>query len=625
MNFDRDNPDYTGTFLGRKYNVLSHLGTGGFGAVFRAEQKDDRGRTIRDVALKIFTCDPNDRAAISKRFDDFSKDMSPLVHLEDEKAVVAFYTHERYDVLVSSNGEVYTTTPSGSADTILVERLAFVLVLEYADGGHVGARYRNDKIVNAQDATYLDHLIDICCALRAAHNAGIIHRDIKLSNLLYSRRLDQMKLADFGIATYLGDLQSLAGGLAGTPPYMAPELFGGGCGDAKSDIYALGHALYELFTGERAFVVQIERNDPQRNMASILAAYEALHSEAPRPDAVVKVPELISVNLSATISLMMDPNPKRRPDLDTVIEALKKERELRFPTDPRGVVRPEGRPSDLPSRSVYLSDFCVNPQFRQNALNETLFLIAVNLENRTRKTMADYFSLLDRFFPRTYSTYQVFGPHDFLIRVWADPTRPFVQGFCESMIQYVLDGKRSKLQVMACDEVNYLAGDSARGSINGDITIAKVHLNNSQSDETEIRAPAYRWLKNHGIFVCPRPCQDGLIKCFCLVASPDQSHDSLCGQYLRLIDAIRRSYQHCRRDCVSVYKKRFSPVTGLTVDSRLENMSPQFVVEYTVSRYKDAVSIPSVISDHLGDLGLRTATLLATGQLVVDSDRVAPQ
>lgn len=631
MPFDIDSPDYTGTFLARKYSVLSHLGTGGFGSVFKAEQKDARGKTIRVVALKILTADSNDRSAIAKRFDEFWTDMRPLVDLESQAAVVGFYTHEHYDVRVNPSGEVFTATPQDSdQEQKLVERIAFVLVLEYADGGHIGARYRNEKIINAENSRYIDHLIDICGALKAAHEAGIVHRDVKLTNLLYFRRIDQLKLGDFGIATHLDTLGATGVTGVGTPPYMAPEVFEGACANRQSDIYSLGHALYELFTGERAFVVPDERIDPFKNQAAMVAAYHELHVHAPRPNAVVKVPDLLSARLSATITRMMDVKPQSRPQIDEVIETLRAERELRFPKDPTLIVRPGGRLNELPAAAVNRSDFELNPGFRQGALHETLYLIAINIRRLNVNSLQILFTLLDRYFPTTYSVCEVFGPHDFMIRVWAHRSRPFVQGFCESCIQYVLEGKRAALQLMACDEVKYL-GAKQGNNPNAEINIAKVQLNNAQLEPTGAnktkRDSARRWLTRNGLYVRPRihAGQNGRIKCYCLVSSPEQSYDILCGQYLQIIDAIERSHNDVKKTGASVYKKRFQPVPGLTADARLENMTAQFVIEYVVLRFEDAVSFRGIIVDELGDVGLTTSTLLATGRYFVDSDRVGPQ
>jgi serine/threonine-protein kinase len=83
----------------------------------------------------------------------------------------------------------------------------------------------------------------------AAHQRGVIHRDLKPANLMIDGE-GRIRIADFGIAA----LSAAGGPAAGTPGYMAPELLAGGPATVRSDIYALGPVLYELFTGKKASV-----------------------------------------------------------------------------------------------------------------------------------------------------------------------------------------------------------------------------------------------------------------------------------------------------------------------------------------------------------------------------------
>ena len=89
----------------------------------------------------------------------------------------------------------------------------------------------------------------LCAGLAAAHDKGVLHRDLKPANVMIDEQ-GRVRLADFGLAG--GDL-SAEGGLAGTPAYMAPELFERQPATVQSDIYALGLVLYEMFTGRPAF------------------------------------------------------------------------------------------------------------------------------------------------------------------------------------------------------------------------------------------------------------------------------------------------------------------------------------------------------------------------------------
>ena len=89
------------------------------------------------------------------------------------------------------------------------------------------------------------------CGLAAAHEQGLLHRDLKPANILLDGR-GRVRIADFGLASIAGEVRD--GEIrAGTPAYMAPEQLAGREVTIKSDIYALGLVLYEIFTGKRAY------------------------------------------------------------------------------------------------------------------------------------------------------------------------------------------------------------------------------------------------------------------------------------------------------------------------------------------------------------------------------------
>src|SRR6185436_8371076 len=91
----------------------------------------------------------------------------------------------------------------------------------------------------------------ICAGLSAAHNCGVIHRDLKPANIMLDKS-GRVRLMDFGLAA-IGGVEDVR---AGTPAYMAPEQLNGTGVSIRSDIYALGLVLYELFTGKRAYTAK---------------------------------------------------------------------------------------------------------------------------------------------------------------------------------------------------------------------------------------------------------------------------------------------------------------------------------------------------------------------------------
>jgi len=145
-----------------------------------------------------------------------------------------------------------------------------------------------------------DILTQICTGLEAAHQAGVIHRDLKPGNILAGER-GAVKIIDFGLATTLvGDNLTATGAILGTPHYMAPEQVRGKPVDARADIYSLGALAYHLvtgrppFTGENAIAVgfahcsetpdaprTLRRDCPPSLDAAILAALAKSPTDRP--------------------------------------------------------------------------------------------------------------------------------------------------------------------------------------------------------------------------------------------------------------------------------------------------------------------------------------------------------
>lgn len=136
-----------------------------------------------------------------------------------------------------------------------------VVVMEAAEGGDVAA-WLSRQAAHVPDATCLSIFAQIVAALAAAHAAGIVHRDVKLSNVLIKRRLDGggsdntiapiVALGDFGLAATLSATPTVAG----TPACMAPEVLAGsrGCGRPPADVWAAGVALFTLAAGRPPYV-----------------------------------------------------------------------------------------------------------------------------------------------------------------------------------------------------------------------------------------------------------------------------------------------------------------------------------------------------------------------------------
>ena len=121
------------------------------------------------------------------------------------------------------------------------------LSMEYVDGEDLASLLRRIGRLAPDKAAEMAR--QLCAGLAAAHDKGVLHRDLKPANVMIDGR-GHVRLADFGLA---GGAEVETPGLAGTPAYMAPEQFAGQAASVKSDIYALGLVLYEMFTGKAAF------------------------------------------------------------------------------------------------------------------------------------------------------------------------------------------------------------------------------------------------------------------------------------------------------------------------------------------------------------------------------------
>ena len=121
--------------------------------------------------------------------------------------------------------------------------------MEYVDGEDLASLLR--RIGRLPPDKALDIARQLCAGLAAAHAKGVLHRDLKPANIMLDGR-GQVVITDFGLAGVADDIRGPEV-RSGTPAYMAPEQLAGKEVTTRSDIYALGLVLYEVFTGKRAF------------------------------------------------------------------------------------------------------------------------------------------------------------------------------------------------------------------------------------------------------------------------------------------------------------------------------------------------------------------------------------
>ena len=212
-----------GQILGH-YRILEKIGAGGMGVVYRARDE----RLDRDVALKVLPTGALADDAARRRFRKEALTLAKLAH-PHIAMIFDFDTQDRVDFLV----------------------------MEYVAGQTLALKL-NEGVMPEKEILSLG--AQIAAALDAAHQEGVVHRDLNPRNILVTPR-GQTKVLDFGLAKLLrprGDVEATQSfaeteGVAGTLPYMAPEQLRGEALDGRTDIYALGCVFYEMAAGRRPF------------------------------------------------------------------------------------------------------------------------------------------------------------------------------------------------------------------------------------------------------------------------------------------------------------------------------------------------------------------------------------
>jgi Tol biopolymer transport system component len=243
------------------YEIVAWIGAGGMGEVYRARDAKLR----RDVAIKLLS-------------PGFAADPDRLARFDREAQVLASLNHPNI-------AAIYGVEDAGGAQA---------LVLEYVDGPTLADRIARGPIPIDEA---LPIAKQIATALEAAHALGIVHRDLKPANIKL-RPDGTVKVLDFGLAkaaepatdaidasvspTMTSPAMTRAGVILGTAAYMSPEQARGRQADKRSDVWAFGCVLYEMFTGARTF----GGDDATETIAAVVRAdpdWTKLPAETPAP------------------------------------------------------------------------------------------------------------------------------------------------------------------------------------------------------------------------------------------------------------------------------------------------------------------------------------------------------
>ncbi|RYE42449.1 MAG: protein kinase [Hyphomicrobiales bacterium] len=288
------------------FDDAEEIGRGGFGVVYRCAQPT----LDRIVAVKVLTADIDE-----EQRERFLREQQAMGRLTGHPNIVS-----ALQAGVTDSGRPY-------------------IVMQYCEAGSLDARIRRHGPLPLSDVLQLG--VKLAGALESAHRFGIIHRDVKPANILYTD-YGEPALTDFGIAHFAGGFETAQGMVTGSPAFTAPEVLAGESSSPGSDIYGLGATLFCATTGHAAF--------ERRTGEQLVAQFVRITTQPP--------PDLrrngVTEDIAAAVEQAMSRQPQNRQPTAAAFGNELREVEARhgFPVDTMALRVPPGAsaPATHPDR-----------------------------------------------------------------------------------------------------------------------------------------------------------------------------------------------------------------------------------------------------------------------------------
>ncbi len=295
----------TGRVFGH-YHILELVGRGGMASVYRAHDR----KADREVAIKVISPAIVESGEFLGRF---RREVKLVAHL-DHPHILPVLDYGEQD------GYAY-------------------LVMPVQEHGSLADRMKYGKLSMKEGARIFGQ---VASALSYAHQRGVVHRDVKPSNILLDEH-GEAKLADFGLARPTAESSNITGSkVLGTPAYMAPEQIQGGKVDARADQYALGVVLFQMSTGTLPFEADSPMAYLLKHVNEEFPSASRRNSNVPSPidrvirRATLKEPEqrfdsisMLNSAVQASLAYILDPTANRAPTIELPLKIGDSESDLR--------------------------------------------------------------------------------------------------------------------------------------------------------------------------------------------------------------------------------------------------------------------------------------------------------